>query len=183
MLFILAAAALFSSAEIGDSNPTSNIGLTNCVAGGPAYYRFGLFTTRNVPGTGLATGAAEVSVIEGSPFSVSLSSDGSYVYDLQISLERMRIPAQGHLVAWVTTPEIDHIQRIGAFDADLTLVAPVAWNKFIVVITLEPINDPTATTWTGPIAFRGMSRSGLMHTMAGHGAFDQENCAIYGYGN
>jgi len=26
-----------------------------------------------------------------------------------------------------------------------------------------------------------VSRSGLMHTMAGHGAFQQENCAAYGY--
>jgi len=35
--------------------------------------------------------------------------------------------------------------------------------------------------WTGPVVMRGMSRSGLMHTMAGHGAFEQENCAAYGY--
>jgi hypothetical protein len=28
---------------------------------------------------------------------------------------------------------------------------------------------------------RGMSRSGMMHTMAGHGPFQQENCARYGY--
>jgi len=183
MLLFLTAAALFSSTEAGSSNQTSHIGLANCVAEGPAYYGFGLFTTRNIPGTGLATGSAEVSVTAGSPFSVSLSADGSYLYDLRISLERMRIPVQGHLVAWITTPEIDHIARIGAFDENLEVAGLAAWNKFIVVITLEPTDDSAATTWTGPIAFRGMSRSGLMHTMAGHGVFDQENCALYGYGN
>ena len=35
--------------------------------------------------------------------------------------------------------------------------------------------------WTGPIVIRGMSRSGMMHTMAGHGPFEEENCAAYGY--
>jgi len=28
-----------------------------------------------------------------------------------------------------------------------------------------------------------MSRSGMMHTMVGHGALVQENCAAYGYGD
>ena len=35
--------------------------------------------------------------------------------------------------------------------------------------------------WTGPVVSRGMSRSGLMHTMAGHGPFETEPCAVYGY--
>ena len=53
----------------------------------------------------------------------------------------------------------------------------------IVVITLEAADDPAATRWSGPIVFRGMSRSGMMHTMVGHGALQQENCAAYGYGS
>ncbi|MGD2070011.1 MAG: hypothetical protein PVI57_15165, partial [Gemmatimonadota bacterium] len=59
----------------------------------------------------------------------------------------------------------------------------VEWNKFLVVITLETVDDPSADAWSGPIALRGMSRSGKMHTMAGHGPFQQENCAAFGYGN
>ena len=95
----------------------------------------------------------------------------------------MRVPRQGRLVAWVTTPDIDQIERIGALDENLRATGSVSWNKFIVVVSLEAANDVDQGRWAGPIAFRGMSRSGMMHTMVGHGALQEENCAAYGYGN
>lgn len=153
-----------------------------CVEG-PAYYAFELVTTRNIPGTGLAKGQVDVRVAGSSPFSVALGPDGSYEYDLGVSLDRMKVPRQGRLIAWVTTPEIDHIERMGALDENLRGAGHVTWNKFIVVVTLETEDDPSQTTWNGPIVFRGMSRSGMMHTMVGHGALQQENCAAFGYGN
>lgn len=151
---------------------------------GPEYYAFELVTTRNVPGTGLARGLAEIQVAGSSPFSVSLARDGSYVYEVRVALDRMKRPARGRLVAWVTTPDIDRVERIGALDENLRATGTVRWNKFLVVITLEPEDAPeTAPAWSGPVAFRGMSRSGMMHTMVGHGALQQENCAAYGYGS
>jgi len=151
------------------------------VAEGPKYYAFDLITTKNIPGTGLAVGLAEMSLSASSPFAVALSPDGSYEYDIDVSLERMRVPTQGRLVAWVTTREVDVIVRMGALDEHLRASGSVAWNKFLVVVTLEPTDDPDATIWSGPIVFRGASRSGMMHTMVGHGALQQENCAAYGY--
>jgi hypothetical protein len=169
---LLAAGSLFSA---GSVHP--------CLApDGPPYYAIELFTTRSVPGTGLAQGTVEVSVSGSSPFSVALGPDGSYVYDLELSIGRMRVPRQGRLIAWVTTPEIDRIERLGALDDNLRTRGSVSWNKFIVVVTLEAEDDAAAAQWSGPIVFRGMSRSGLMHTMVGHGALEQENCAAYGYG-
>jgi hypothetical protein len=153
-----------------------------CVAfDGAPYYSVELVTTRNVPGTGLATGTVDVSVAASSPFAVQLGADGSYVYDLGLSLERMRPPRQGRLVAWVTTPELDRIERLGALDESLRVSGTVSWNKFIVAVTLEADDDSSRDRWQGPIVFRGMSRSGMMHTMVGHGALQQENCAAYGY--
>ena len=152
-------------------------------AAGPSYYAFELYTTKNIPGTGLARGTVEVEVSASSPFSVALGPDGSYVYDLHVALERMKAPRQGRLIAWVTTPEIDHVRRMGALDENLRTSGRVDWNKFIVVVTLEAGDDPAATAWSGPVVFRGMSRSGMMHTMVGHGALQQENCAAYGYGS
>ena len=154
-----------------------------CTAEGPEYYAFELVTTKNIPGTGLAIGTAQVAVAGSSPFSVAVTSDGSYEYDVHISLERVNVPTRGRLVAWITTRELDQIVRIGPLDSNLQASGHVAWNKFLVVITLEPGDDAGQMTWTGPIAFRGMSRSGTMHTMAGHGAFEKERCARYGYGN
>ena len=149
---------------------------------GPPYYAIDLVPTRNVPGTGLARGTAEVSVPTGSPFAIGVSGDGSYVYDVRVSLERVSAPRAGRLVAWVADPDLREVEMLGALDTGLRVQGRVSWNQFIVVVTLEPTDDPLAARWSGPVALRGMSRSGRMHTMVGHGAFQQENCAAWGYG-
>jgi hypothetical protein len=155
-----------------------------CVApAGPEYYAVELYTTKRVPGTGLARGVADVSRSHQSPFAVALTADGSYSYDLALSFERMKPPSVGTLVAWVATSDLDRVTRIGALDAQLRAAGSVTWNQFLVVVTLEANDDPSATAWSGPVAFRGMSRSGMLHTMIGHGALQQENCAAYGYRN
>lgn len=153
-----------------------------CVASEPgaAYYAVDLVTTKNLPGTGRAFGLGHVTFAR-SPFGVALAEDGSYLYDVRVRLEEMKAPATGVLVAWITTPQVDEIVRLGALDASLSVSGQVSWNKFLAVVTWEADDDPTATTWSGPIALRGMSRSGMMHTMAGHGPFQQELCAKYGY--
>jgi hypothetical protein len=180
---IHASAALPVSATVAPaSDDVRPVSIEVC-RDGPPYYAFELFSTKNIPGTGLAKGTVEASVSGASPFSVALGDDGSYEYDLAISIDRMRAPRDGRLVAWVTTPEIDRIERMSALDENLRAAGTVSWNKFIVVVTLETDDDPAAEQWSGPIVFRGMSRSGMMHTMVGHGALQQENCAAYGYGN
>lgn len=184
MLTLATILAAAGSLGTGAPSPVELVPPPVCVvADGPAYYAIDLFTTKNIPATGYARGVAEVAASRTSPFSVALTSDGSYRYDVEVSLQRMRVPANGRLVAWLTTPSIDQIERIGALDENLQASGSVRWNQFLVVVTLEPDDDPSATIWTGPVAFRGMSRSGMMHTMVGHGALQQENCAAYGYGN
>ena len=149
-------------------------------ATGPDYYRFPMVSTRRVPGTGNAAGAGEV-VFSQSPFGVSLTEDGSYLYDFTLRFERLKPARAGTYVVWTTTPELDEVVLAGELSDPASFAGKVAWNKFLVVVTLEPAFDPGATTWSGPIVTRGMSRSGMMHTMAGHGPFEQENCAAYGY--
>ncbi|HKJ02670.1 MAG TPA: hypothetical protein VJ997_09450 [Longimicrobiales bacterium] len=146
----------------------------------PAYYAVDLVTTKRLPGTGHAEGTGHVTFAS-SPFGVALAPDGSYLYDVAIQLHDMGKPDAGVLVAWATTTQVDQVQRLGALDESLSVRGQVTWNKFLVVVTLEPTDDAAATAWTGPIALRGMSRSGMMHTMAGHGPFQQELCAKYGY--
>ena len=145
----------------------------------PAYYAFPVVSTRRLPGTGLAAGLGEVTFAD-SPFGVTLARDGSYLLDVWLTVERLVAPREGVYVGWLTTPELDQVERIGPLSAG-ELHGRARWNKFLLVVTLEPGDDPGADSWTGPVVMRGMSRSGQMHTMAGHGAFEQENCAAYGY--
>ena len=146
----------------------------------PAYYAFPVVSTRRLPGTGLAAGLGEVTFAD-SPFGVTLAEDGSYVLDVWLSVERLMAPREGVYVGWLTTPDLDKVERIGSLAEGGQLRGRARWNKFLLVVTLEPADDPDAAMWTGPVVMRGMSRSGQMHTMAGHGAFEQENCAVYGY--
>ena len=116
-----------------------------------------------------------------SPFGVALAADGSYVLDVSFTFESLRTPATGSYVVWFTTPTLDGIARAGVLDEQLRFTGQVAWNKFLAVVTLEENDAAGADTWSGPIVLRGMSRSGMMHTMAGHGPFEKENCATFGY--
>lgn len=133
-----------------------------------------------MPGTGRAGGTAEVT-FPPSPYGIALGEDGSYAYDFKIRFERLKLPERGSFVVWTATSELDQIALAGELADPAAFSGQVAWNKFLVVVTWEPEFDPAAETWSGPVVMRGMSRSGMMHTMAGHGAFQQENCAAYGY--
>lgn len=147
---------------------------------GPEYYQFPMVSTRRVPGTGNASGVGEVAFAR-SPYGVALGEDGSYQYDFTVRFERMAPARGGTYVVWTTTPELDRIALAGELTDPVGFTGQVAWNKFLVVVTLEPAFDPDAAMWTGPVVIRGMSRSGMMHTMAGHGPFEEKNCAAYGY--
>ncbi len=144
------------------------------------YYRIDLVSTRRVPGSARANGAAEVFYAD-SPFGVSIAPDGSYVQRLEIRIDGLEPARGGAYVVWVTTPSLDRVELLGTLDGDHRLSGHVLWNKFLVVISLEPELESPGPRWSGPIVLRGMSRSGLMHTLAGHGPFEQENCVAFGY--
>lgn len=106
-----------------------------------------------------------------SPYGVTVSSDGRYVTDVRVALERLRPWPDRSYVVWATTPNLDEVAKIGVVDGAAGRVrGTVAWNQFLVFVTLEP--DPTVGRWTGPIVFTAMSPSGKMHTKAGHGVFE-----------
>jgi hypothetical protein len=146
----------------------------------PEYYQIKLVTTKNLSGTRLARGTADVTYAS-SPFGVSISGTGSYVYNLDISIDNMKMQPSGVYAVWVTTPNLDKVELVGTLDENHQLKGRVEWNKFLVVVTHEESADALGAMWKGPIVLRGMSRSGMMHTMAGHGPFQTEPCAVYGY--
>ncbi len=145
----------------------------------PAYYAIELVPTRRVPGARDATGVGNVSFAR-SPFGIAVAPTGEYVYDVALQLQRLSSTPRGVYTAWITTAALDQIKRLGPLDVSGAIRGQTTWNKFLVVVTLEPDDEPRPR-WSGPIVTRGMSRSGRMHTMAGHGPFQLEPCTTYGY--
>lgn len=146
---------------------------------GAPYYAIELVPTGRVPGTRQAKGSARMAFAR-SPFGLAVNSDGHYAYDLHVEFSGLSWRG-GDYVVWVATADLSEVRAAGRLDDSRALAASVDWNKFLVVVTLEAEAAPLGAIWEGPIVFRGMSRSGRMHTMAGHGPFQAEACAKYGY--
>ena len=143
----------------------------------PEYYKIDLIPTRRVPAARQAQGAAHLT-FEESPFGIALSPKGVYRYNLEVKVSQLRQVPDRVYTAWIATPDLNEVKRLGPLSEDGRVQGRVAWNKFLVFITLEPVEGGERQ---GPVVMRGLSRSGLMHTMAGHGPFQQEPCAVYGY--
>ncbi len=144
------------------------------------YYAIELVPTGRVPGTRLSNGVAYSTAALSPFFGVALTPTGEYLHNLEIQIEGLKAPRTGAYVAWITDTEISQIVRLGQLDENFRASGQTGWNKFLVVITREPSMEPKSA-WEGPIIMRGMSRSGRMHTLAGHGPFQAEPCAKYGF--
>ncbi len=179
--------AVAALAGLGTALPAEALpgvpGLSACsvssMGPGAPYYAVELVPTGRVPGTRRARGAATISYAH-SPFGLSVTPDGEYVYDLHVEFSGLP-STSGDFVVWVTKADLSEVNAVGRLDGEQKIEARVDWNKFLVVVTLEAATEPLGETWNGPIVFRGMSRSGRMHTMAGHGPFQAEPCSKYGY--
>ena len=125
-----------------------------------------------------ARGAVELRFAE-SPFGVTVTPDGHHLYEADVETAGLR-PDGRALVVWAATPALDQVQMLGTLGDDGSLATSIAFNKFLVFVTAEPSAD--VERWTGPILLRGISPSGRMHTMAGHGPFQGEPCSSWGFG-
>lgn len=114
-----------------------------------------------------------------SPFGVTLTRDGKHDFALEMRVEGLDPPSGTVPVAWAASPDLGTVVRLGALAEDGTLNGRVALNKFLVFVTAE--TDPSVERWTGPVLLRGSSPSGRMHSMAGHGPFEGEPCAVIGF--
>jgi len=188
ILLVAAAAASTSAGEVrsspwsvpfgfsGSCSATSTVAIPDLPSN---YYGIDMVPTKRVPGTGAGVGIGVVTFSK-SPYGVSVTPDGTYVVDVQLTLDRIKPPKRGVLTAWATKDDLTEVKRLGTLDASFRASGQVSWNKFLLVVTLEPSAEPT-DIWSGPVVMRGMSRSGLMHTLAGHGPYEKEPCAKYGF--
>lgn len=109
-----------------------------------------------------------------SPFGVAVTADGHHLYRIRLAAAGLPPAGGGAYVAWAVTPSLDRTRKLGVLDSAGEVVSEIAFNKFLVFVTAEP--SAGVEKWSGPILLRGISRSGRMHTMAGHGPFQGEPC-------
>ena len=186
-LFVIAASA--NAAERPSSPWSVPFGFGGAVCSGTTrttlpdlpsnYYGIEMVPTKRVHGTGNGVGFRKVT-FSSSPYGVAVSPSGTYMVDITMALRRIKKPKKGFLTAWATKDDLSETTRLGVLDDDFHVSGKAAWNKFLLVVSLEPTDEPTEK-WSGPIVMRGMSRSGMMHTLAGHGPYQAEPCAKYGF--
>ena len=105
-----------------------------------------------------------------SPFSISVSQDGRIVYDLEITVHGLPpvsyVGDYAGYEAWLTTPNLDVVRRLGTIHNDSTIHGSADWNKFTVIVTAEPAK--VGQKWSGAVVMVGRSPSSLMQSFADH---------------
>jgi hypothetical protein len=113
----------------------------------------------------------------GSPFEITVDEGGFQTFDIEIQVDQMRKRRGAVYVAWAAKPELDEWVQLGTLGEDNRLSGQVAWNQFLIFVSEEASAD--VERWQGPIMLTGLSPSGRLHTMAGHGPFEAMNCQLY----
>ena len=135
------------------------------------------FSSADLPGFRLAT-TAKAPRARGwvqlsptmSPFAVAVRRDGRLVYDLEITVHDLPpvayVGAYKGYEAWLASPNLDLVRRLGTIRNDSTLRGTADWNKFTVIVSAEPAT--VGDKWTGAIVMVGRSPSSLMQSFADH---------------
>ena len=112
-----------------------------------------------------------------SPFGLAMSVTGHVYHDMTILVQGLPDTVIGGsavtYVAWLATPNMDRVERIGEVRNREPLTMRVDFNKVMIVITGEQAAAPPQDQWSGPIALVGRSRSALMQSLMGHSIFNR----------
>ena len=122
------------------------------------------------PATGYPAALGQVALRRRwSPFGITVDSAGVLAYDAVITVSGLPPASGGGYVAWLATPSLDRVERLGPIANGEPLVRPVSWNQLLVVVTLERADS--LARWAGPTVLSGRSRSALIRPLFGHSLF------------
>jgi suppressor of ftsI len=121
-----------------------------------------LYCIELVRAVGIRAGAGRVELGRApGPFTVDVTADGHLRYTPSITLTGLAAPSSlgrySAYVAWAASPTMDVVQRLGVVRNGRTTVAPIALDKFIILISAE--SSPDAREMAGRLVLRGMSPS------------------------
>jgi len=124
-----------------------------------------------VPATQFPGASGEVALRRAwSPFDIALTRDGVLVYDLTVTVAGLPRAEVGQtFVAWLATPNLDRVRRLGPVQQETPLTGRVDWNQFLVVVTLE--SGEPGDRWAGATVLMGRSPSSLIRPLWGHSIF------------
>ena len=95
------------------------------------------------------------------PFTVNVSADGHLRYTPRFTLRDLPPPsalgAYSAYIAWVASPTMDIVERLGVVGNGQFVLPPIALDKFAILITAE--TSRSAREMNGRLVLRGMSPS------------------------
>jgi hypothetical protein len=109
-----------------------------------------------------------------SPFGFALTTDGHFVFDVEVALEGLPAPsalgAFTSYAVWATKADLSEARLIGVAGATASVKGQVSYNKFLLVVTAE--QGAPGAMWKGPILLRGFSPSSLLENFSGKTMFN-----------
>ena len=121
-----------------------------------------LYCIELVPAVGVRAGAGRVELGRTpGPFTVDVTADGHLRYTPTITLTGLAAPSSlgryAAYVAWAASPTMDVVQRLGVVTNGRATLAPIALDKFTILVSAEP--SASAREMSGRLVLRGMSPS------------------------
>ena len=109
-----------------------------------------------------AHGTAQLDWVS-NPFTVSVRADGTHRWGLTLALANLPPLPKGRApgyMAWAADPSLESVTRLGVVRPGTTRVGPVAFDRFLVLVSAEP--DTTTRTRRGTLLLRGESAGNRM---------------------
>ena len=121
-----------------------------------------LYCIELVRAAGVPSGAGRVELGRApGPFTVDVTPNGHLRYTPAVTLSGLARPASlgqfAAYVAWVASPTMDVVRRLGAVDNGRTVLPAIALDKFVILISAEQSGE--AQEMSGRLVLRGMSPS------------------------
>jgi suppressor of ftsI len=115
-----------------------------------------------LPAVDIASGSGTAQLLApSSPFGVAVTPAGEHVYDVLFELRDLPEPGSlgpyAAFVAWVTTPQMHPLVKLGEVRNGATKLGRVAFDRILILITAE--RDANVSERSGRLVLRGTSAS------------------------